>query len=611
MKLNKVILKAFLAMVAITGMSSCSSDDDYTATEMPGNAQVYFSNENSYDFLLAENQNMVQVEVTRVKTEGDLTVGIEKVDTTAAGLFSVPATVTFADGQSTATLPVTFNFADLVSDNDYAVTLKLTSETSAYGDAEAKVIVKYAPWSEWQPFGWEFPKGVTSFSEWEAAYEQFATGGYADYTLIAADELPTYTYTQYLTGTYSQPVLYRESMLDNTKAQILLYDWFYGVNLIVEWNKATGTFSVAPQWTGYNHSSYGQVNTTDTYNYWYNLKGDTSITPEDAPCSFDEETGKFTLDLCYFVSAGYFGYGPEYIQLPGYTQLDHSLTLTDEGTFSSSNGLSQVINMIFGADVASVKYAWFAGALTPEDAVAKADAIFAGDIESVETKESGYKVINVGEAGEYYLVAVMYDASGARVGFDAIAFEAVEANVMTWTPAYIGDFTYTQFFANSDGSPYVDGGLTLLQCDQDPTMFKIEHWGFDVDFIFTMDENGTLTVAEQATGYEHQSYGMVYVSDIVTYTGGTSYGTSYYENGVFNFNLVYYVPEGTFAYGVETFTLTGAASAKAQTAMAASKIKKSGIVANGNMTPKRGMKKMNFVKKAEPKNVTLKTGSAR
>lgn len=567
MKLRKILFSALCLATAAISFSSCSSDDDYTATKMPTTAQAYFSNEKSYDFLLAENQNQVTVEVMRVKTEGPITVNLEVSDTTSTKIFNVPTSVTFADGENTAIVPITFDFNNLVADNSYALDLKLASETSAYGNEATKVVVKYAPWSGWQPYGWQWPSGMKDFAQWEAAYSNFAAGGYSNYGLIVKGELPTYTYTQYMSGTYTQPVFYRESMLNPSLAQLMLYDWFYGVHLVIDWDKTNNILSVGQQWTGYNHSTYGQVFTGDSYTYWHDLRGDADVTHADFPCYWNKEKGQFVLDMAYFVSAGYFGYGPEIIQLPGYTQLDYSLSLTDEGTFKSKNGLSQVINMIMGADVSYIKYAWFAGEPTAEELQAKVNGIFDGSVESYETKESGRKVLAVEAEGPYYLVAVMYDAEGAKVGDTYIAFNVEDANAKTFEAAYVGDYTYSLLFKNDDGSPYVDSGLTLFQCKQDPTLFKIEHWGYDVDFMFTMQNDGSVLVAEQPTGASYKEGDPIFVNDLVNYSGGTNYGQSFYKDNVFNFALIYYCSAGQFGYGVETFTLTGTASAKANEAM--------------------------------------------
>ena len=125
----------------------------------------------------------------------------------------------------------------------------------------------------------------------------------------------------------------------------------------------------------------------------------------------------------------------------------------------------------------------------------------------------------------------------------------------SWTLVGTGDFVYTQFFGDED-EPEVDEGLELYQNDDDPTRYRIEKWGAGVNFTFTYDEEtGEVLVDDQGTGYTHPNYGSVYVDDLLDYTGSSNNGTSYFEDGVFYFAVIYYVDAGYFGYGYEQFIL--------------------------------------------------------
>ena len=594
MKVNKYLFKAFAATMALVGLASCSSDD-YDMVSAPNTKQVYFSNNVSSEILIEENQNKVEIEVLRCNTKGDLTVELGVVDTTAANLFTIPSTVTFADGDSVAIVPVTFSFASLAADHPYAIGLELKDQTTPYGDASKQFIIKYAPWSEWEPFGWQYPSNIESlasgrFAAWVAAYQQYAAGDYSDPSLIADGDIPTYTYTQYLSGEYSQPVFVRSSMLNPTLRQIMLPDWAYGVDLVLDWkyveNEATGDveendITIAEQSMGYFHTTYGDfVKVTDTYNAFFNLRGDASYTKEDHLSYYDSETGRFNLDITYgiWVSGrfGVFGNGIETIQLPGYVQKDYALDIYDKGAFlnEKEKELGEIFNFVLGTDLSKIQYAAFEGELTDEEVADKAEAMFSGDIESVTTTESGRKVVLVAKEGIYTLVVITYDEEGNRLETMSQAFEVKSPSpAKTWTALYTGDFVYYGLFGNEDGSGYTDAGLTLLRCDQDPTLFKIEHWGYDVDFTFSMDEEGNVIVDDQPTGVDGYS-----VIDITGYTGTTKYGTSYYdsESGTFYFNVVYYLDSDPSKYlwpDPETFTITGqAAKAALSKAVSAAKL---------------------------------------
>lgn len=130
-----------------------------------------------------------------------------------------------------------------------------------------------------------------------------------------------------------------------------------------------------------------------------------------------------------------------------------------------------------------------------------------------------------------------------------------------WTQVGKGNYVYAQLWSG------VSSGLPLYRSDLDPTQYMISGWGTtQSDFLFAMDEDGSVMVADQPTGYVHPTYGMVYVDDIVDYTGGTDYGFSSYADGVFTFVVVYYCEAGVFGNGPETFTLTSSAISPASRA---------------------------------------------
>ena len=81
--------------------------------------------------------------------------------------------------------------------------------------------------------------------------------------------------------------------------------WGYDVDFYFTWDKTTNQCQVAEQFTGYTHSSYGDVYVSDLPHYT------DQVSYNDYPCYYDPETGTFTFNLIYYVSAGYFGMGAE------------------------------------------------------------------------------------------------------------------------------------------------------------------------------------------------------------------------------------------------------------------------------------------------------------
>ena len=163
----------------------------------------------------------------------------------------------------------------------------------------------------------------------------------------------------------------------------------------------------------------------------------------------------------------------------------------------------------------------------------------------------------------YYIRPYIFTVNEETVYGTATTFTTGEAPARI--PAYIGNYTYTIL---EDLAGYVDEDLTLNILATDNSMFKIEHWGYDVDFIFKMDEKGELSAEPQPFGTDYYDYGPIYICTANNYWSKDSYDpetdVSYYDSstGTFNLNLVYFVSAGYINYGVETFQLTGKAESK-------------------------------------------------
>ncbi|MCC8114684.1 MAG: hypothetical protein LIP03_12000 [Bacteroidales bacterium] len=146
-----------------------------------------------------------------------------------------------------------------------------------------------------------------------------------------------------------------------------------------------------------------------------------------------------------------------------------------------------------------------------------------------------------------------------------------------------GTYTYCNFFSGDDS------GLTcykVYSAAEDPDnleeyQVKITHWGYDVDLYITVLNSYTYTsgsiagqipvlVSKQYIGYEHSTYGSIYVVDyasaLADVNGGEplnyigSYPSSYDpETGVFNLYAIYVDADwGTWGLnGTETFKLDG------------------------------------------------------
>lgn len=136
-------------------------------------------------------------------------------------------------------------------------------------------------WGEWTPFA---PKGE-------------ATGDYTHTILFTSPAVVR-----------DLDVNVRYATDEPTLAQVKVSNWgagplsTYGVDFIFEWNTETNTCVVPDQFTGYTHSSYGEVSVADV-SVWQGVNYYSIF-----PCTYDPVTATFSLSLVYKVSAGQFGY---------------------------------------------------------------------------------------------------------------------------------------------------------------------------------------------------------------------------------------------------------------------------------------------------------------
>ena len=394
MKLFNKLTAAMLSVALMAGVSSCTEVAEYEAPQVPNNAQVYFPNTASSTISLNNEQDSFAVKVCREVAGGELVVALNIVSD-SADVFTFPESVVFEADSTVAYIPVTFDFANILPDTDYPISIELLGDdTTPYGASVVNLVVKYAPWSEW---------------------EKFAT---------AQNEL-----TVYWGGVLSGIQVYqRNSLLDPTKMQFT-FENYPGYDMVIDYDATTGLCSVAPTEVNFVNTTYNlPVLVADSKTY-------SELVPrflendEVKPSTFNPETGLFSLHLVYFIELGWFGAGYEYLQLDGYTQPDYSVTIESKGHYIGTDEVDNALVYIHkGADAFSYKYAIEAGALDGAGLNAMLGGIIDGTIESVEAEESGYHLFPLTEAGPYTVVAVTFDKAG----------EALEANYLTFEFAPAG-----------------------------------------------------------------------------------------------------------------------------------------------------------------------------
>ncbi|MBQ8520065.1 MAG: hypothetical protein IJ456_01510 [Bacteroides sp.] len=373
MKTLKNIFSVLFACIAVAGFWSCDDEVEYTPAEAPTTDQVFFPSSLGSNYDLTLDATSFTIEVQRVASESAATVALSVSD--ESGKLSIPTSVDFAAGAKTATLTIGYNPEDFEYDVYTKVNISIAeSYATPYGNSAYTFTVGVpAPWTDW---------------------ELMNTG--------------TYTFTQYYSGTHEGRNCYvRTYKLNENIKQFRFEDLAGAYTYVVDHDASTGKCTIAPQHI-FDNDSYGAVYIASSHTYWFDVRGDETATEEAVGAStFDPETGLFSLNVAYYVSAGTFGYGYEYFQLDGYTQPDYTLSLTEAGHYLAPDGTD---NMVFhvqkGADVVSYKYISVEGKLNSNDASAKISGIIDGSIEAEEATESGYLAFAFPTAGEYSVVVV-------------------------------------------------------------------------------------------------------------------------------------------------------------------------------------------------------------
>ncbi len=455
-----------LAMGLALGFAaaSCSESVEYTPAEAVSGGQVFFPSTTTditlYD--LEEGKGSFTVEIKRAVTKGDLNVEVKLEQEGEHTPLVAPAAVSFKDGEEIAKLEIAYDSEGMEYEEQVAAVLTITDKanTTPYGVSTYEFAAAIpAPWTPW----------ISTKAAWVKA-------GYAPeaWPLSESNSTCTYTYVNYWGGDDpGLPISYRQYMLDPTVGQFKIENWGAGSDFIIEYNTVTHACQVLPQYVTDN-ANYGPVTVADV-SHWTGADYYASY-----PCTYDPETGRFSLCVAWYVSAGSFGYDPETIQVDGFYVPDYSVSVEFDGvlTDKSQNVFAQIFAE-WGADVESVK-AYVAQ--KSDDASAVADALAAGDVEGYDVVV-GLNKIPVGEQTGELKVVLAAIAGGEAVGFAEAGFEYYGGGAASpWKSLGMGLFTddivITQYqYQDEDGSIHVFEPVTypveIKESTETPGLYRV------------------------------------------------------------------------------------------------------------------------------------------
>lgn len=411
-------IKKLLYFLAVAGTtmfaSSCTDDLEYTPAGQPSGQQVYFAVDLAETINLEENSSSVTIPVSRVVTDEAASFSI--FATEESGLFTLPSSADFAAGETTTNLVISYNFDNLTLGQSYPCTLTLadSENSSSYG--------------------------LTTYS----------------FTLVAVDPVPYETVATdaiFIEGGMSKmygfptqyPVTVERKRGTNLFKIVNPYSyptypvaeesWTFISDVYID---ATNPNRVVTQLTQLADFGYGM---TIIGNVFGNLTvGGQPATEEEYPLgTYDEATGVFDLGAMFIADdEGAMLADPFKLYLNPDALVAAGIALEYTGVYTSVDGKSYaVISITPEADVATYRYAVVEGDITNDaEALEKAkEDILSGTLTSETGSGNASKGLEL-EAGEYTVVALAFDASGANIG-------SISSVSFVFTPGEVKDVDFS------------------------------------------------------------------------------------------------------------------------------------------------------------------------
>lgn len=409
MKLNKYGFLSLIAGIALS-FSACTDEAKYDPAEQLTNDQVFFASTVATDVNLEADQTVIPVTISRVKSNGDLTVSLTSSATDQTGapvsIFSIPSSVTFSSGQSTATINVGVDFGSVDPSDTYTVSITIDGESSTpYGKKVLVMDVYYAPWSDWALVSQDY-------------------GNFSESSPWGGNVYPVVVFT-------------RKSLLDENRVQYMIPSYndygeygAWGNDMIIEVNLnnevADGLYQVIVPVQDTGETNNGPmmqgdiVSALTMYPNWANFFGPASDWADAS--YFNPTTGVITMTLLFFDSQSLWNPYTNILQLPGYP--DISISGTYAGSYVSGNGKEYaLVNIIKGDDVASYALTMVSGWLEgDEESIQEIADELAADTEAQVYTESQQMQFPVTEDGDYTVVALSYNEAGEVIATSAFSF---------------------------------------------------------------------------------------------------------------------------------------------------------------------------------------------
>ena len=503
-----------LSVLALT-LGSCTEEYEYSAARVEGE-QVYFSNTLSSTVNLSSTESSYAIQLNRINTSDELTVNLTISD--ESGIYSIPSSVTFAQGESSTSFNLNYDPSKLEYDVFNSVTIAIADAdyTTPYGNSSYTFNAGMS-----SPY---VSLGIGRFSD------SFFIEGYADVEIMQNQNNPNQFRVMHPYDEFAE--LFSESgyNLSGQPSEYLEFeilqpgDELAGVSVTMSdlvYFSPTETSIIVNDTYGvpvnvYHpvHFSGGNVESAWTHNTVINyqengLPGEVQL----APFYYMENTGGWN----YSQDDGMIT-----ITFPGYEQKDYSVSVNYLGAFSSVDEQSYAIgNVTLGADIEEAQVAVVEG----KDVNSALSQILSGAVETVTVTESGEVRIPCDYSGDCTMVVIGY-AEGEMQNYATVSF-TFSLSPSEWNS--IGTGLYTDYMAACMyvGFEPVTYEVEVQENKNTPGIYRImtpyapeiypygDGWGYDSsvpgNIIVNASDPEAVYIEMQSIGINDPQYGYSYI----------------------------------------------------------------------------------------------------
>ena len=458
MNLNKYISFGTVALISVAGLSSCDSKNDpaYIPAGSVNDSQRVFFLKNADTQVVTAEETSFNVYVYRP----DLNILDESGNTTAempaqtvtinsscsesgvlGNLITVPSEITFEAGSPNAAITVSYDPSKMEGNHFYPVVLTVAPEyANEYSITQMTLNVNKEEYTDLAPF---IVGDATEARNGEGSYTfSLYYSGTEDPVRVLSRSVPT----------NADDIQFQFQWLIDNEDPSKGWDTFMTAS-----TKDGGKVVTVEQQHFADNANYGAVYVEDTYSYSgnANYKGLTN---------FDPETGLFTLNLIYYVDAGSFGNGNEFLQLRGYKDTNvYELTVKPQGQMEVGGKDFEMVNFSFTEAVSYVDYTVVSGELEEEEVNAVIEKM-------ADPEQSEYTISTIEKSQN---VALTFPSSGeytvVAVGYNVAVDGTIEAKCSAYASFSFETFNpYANWTEMTSGALYVDNLIPTLVGGQLP-----------------------------------------------------------------------------------------------------------------------------------------------